>query len=46
MPNLRHTNEVIGAYVCTVERLKLTLKERVIYCDTDSMIYIRGICEE
>ena len=46
MPVLRHTNEVIGAYVTTGARLKLytyldSLKERAIHCDTDSVIYIQ-----
>jgi hypothetical protein len=46
MPVLRHTNEVIGAYVTRGTRLKLykyldLLKERAIYCDTDSVIYIQ-----
>jgi hypothetical protein len=46
MPALRHTNEVIGAYVTTGACLKLytyldVLKERAIYCDTDSVIYIQ-----
>jgi hypothetical protein len=46
MPGLRHTNEVIGAYVTTAARLKRytcldALKERAIYCDTDSVIYIQ-----
>jgi hypothetical protein len=42
---LRHTNEVIGAYVTTGARLKLytyldSLEERAIYCDIDSVIYV------
>ena len=46
MPVLRHTNEVIGAYAMTEARLKLdtyldALKERAIYCDTDSVVYIQ-----
>jgi hypothetical protein len=46
MPVLRHTNEVMVAYVTTGARLKLytyldALKERAIYCDTDSVIYIQ-----
>jgi hypothetical protein len=45
MPVLRHTDEVIGAYVTTGGRLKLysylnTLKDMAIYCDTDSVFYI------
>ena len=44
MPVLRRTNEVIGAYVMTWARLKFNsylkaLKERAIYCNTDSTIY-------
>jgi hypothetical protein len=47
MPVLRHTNEVIGAYVTTRARLKLytyldALKEKAIYCDIDSVIYIQN----
>jgi len=43
VPNLRHTNEVIGAYVTSGARMHLyryldRLGERVIYCDTDSVI--------
>jgi hypothetical protein len=46
MPVLSHKNEVIGAYVTTGARLKFysylgALKESVIYCDTDSVIYIQ-----
>jgi hypothetical protein len=46
MPVLRHTNEVIGAYVTAGARLKFysyldALKESAVYCDTDSVIYIR-----
>jgi len=46
VPNLRHTNEVIGAYVTSGARIYLyryidRLGERVIYCDTDSFIYIQ-----
>jgi len=42
--NLRHTNEVIGAYVTAGARMHLylyldRLGERTIYCDTDSVIY-------
>jgi len=44
--NLRHTNEVIGAYVPEGARIHLyryldRLGERVNYCDTDSVIYIQ-----
>jgi hypothetical protein len=46
MPALRHTKEVIGAYVTTEARLKLytyldSLKKRATYCDTDSVIYVQ-----
>jgi len=46
VPNLRHTNEVIGAYVTAGARMHLyryleRLGERAIYCDTDSVIYIQ-----
>ena len=46
MPNLRHTNEVIGAYVTAGASMHLYryldgLGERAIYCDTDSVIYIQ-----
>jgi len=46
VPNLRHTNEVIGAYVTAWARIHLyrylyRLKENAIYCDTDSVIYIQ-----
>ena len=50
MPVLRHTNEVIGAYVTTGARLKLytyldSLRERVLYCDTDSVIFMQNCGE-
>ena len=40
VPNLRHTNEVIGAYVTAGARMHLyrylgRLGERAIYCDTN-----------
>jgi hypothetical protein len=46
MPVLRHTNEVIGTYVTKGARHKLyyyfdALKEKAIYWDTDSVIYIK-----
>jgi hypothetical protein len=46
VPLLRHTNNVIGAYVTTGARLKLyyyldVLKEKAVYCDTDSGIYVQ-----
>jgi len=45
VPNLRHINDFIGAYVTTGARIHLyryidRLGERAIYCDTDSFIYI------
>ena len=48
MPVLCHTNEVIGAYVTTRARLKLytyldALKKKALYCDTDSVIYVRSV---
>ena len=48
MPVLRHTKEVIGAYVMTWARLKHfsyldVLKEKAIYCDTVSVIYIQNV---
>jgi len=41
---LRHTNEVIGAYMTAGASLQLysyldRLQERAIYCDTDSVLY-------
>jgi len=46
IPNLRHTNEVIGAYVTAGARMHLykyldKLRERALYCDTDSVLYIQ-----
>ena len=50
MPVLRHTNEVISAYVTTGARLKLYTcldslrereRERVLYCDTYTVIFIQ-----
>jgi len=46
MPNLRHTNEVIGSFVTAGARLHLygylgKLKERALHCDTDSVLYIQ-----
>jgi len=46
IPSLRHTNEVIAAYVTAGARLHLysyvdRLKERAIYCDTDSIMFIQ-----
>jgi len=46
MPNLPHTNEVIGAYVTAGARIHLysfldRLQEKAIYCDTVSIIFIQ-----
>jgi len=46
VPSLRHTNEVIGAYVTAGARIHLyryldRLQERAIYCVPDSVIYIQ-----
>jgi hypothetical protein len=46
VPNLRQTNEVIGAYVTAGTRIHLysyldKLQERALYTDTDSIIYIQ-----
>jgi hypothetical protein len=46
LPSLSHTNEVIGAYVYAGARIHLysylaRLKQMVLYCDTDSVIYIQ-----
>jgi hypothetical protein len=46
VPSLRHTNEVIGAYVTAGAKLHLycyldRLKGKAIYTDTDSVIYIQ-----
>jgi len=46
VPSLRHTNEVIGAYVTAGARIHLylhldRLQEKAIYCDTSSVIYIQ-----
>ena len=46
VPNLRHTNEVIGASVIAGASIHLyryldRLGERAIYYDTDSVIYIQ-----
>jgi len=44
--SLRHTNEVIGAYVTAGARIHLyryldRLRKNAMYCDTDSVIYIQ-----
>jgi len=46
VPSLRHTNEVIGAFVTTGARIYLyrfldKLQEKAICCDTDSVIFIQ-----
>jgi len=46
MPGLRHTNEVIGAYVTTGALLNLfsyldVLNEKSLYSYTDSVVYIQ-----
>ena len=48
--NLRHTHEVIGAYITAGARLHLynyldRLQERVIYCDTDSVLFVQPSAE-
>ena len=45
MPSIRHTNEIIAAYVTAGARIHLyqhldRLQEKAIYCDTDSVIFI------
>jgi hypothetical protein len=47
VPNLPHTNEVIGAYVIAGARIYLysfldRLKENAIHCETDSVIFIQA----
>jgi len=46
VPNLRHSNEVIGAYVTAGARIHLyryldRLRENATYCNTDSVIYVQ-----
>jgi hypothetical protein len=46
VPNLRHTNEIVGAYVTTGGRMQLyryldALQDKALYCDTDSVIYVQ-----
>ena len=46
VPSLRHTNDVIGAYVTAGARIHVyrfldRQQERAIYCDTDSVIYVQ-----
>jgi hypothetical protein len=50
IPNLPHTNEVIGTYVTAGARIHLyayldKLQERAIYTDTDSVIFIQNDAE-
>ena len=47
IPNLPHTNEVIGSFVTAGGRIHLyayldKLQERALYTDTDSVIYIQN----
>jgi len=51
IPNLRHTNEAIGAYVTAGARLHMykyldRLQERAIYFDTDSVIFVQPSSEQ
>jgi len=46
IPSLRHTNGVIGLYVTAVAFLHLysyldRLKQRALYCDTDSIMFVQ-----
>jgi hypothetical protein len=46
VPSLRHTSEVIGAFVTAGARIYLygyldRLQDKAIYCDTDSVLYIQ-----
>jgi hypothetical protein len=46
VPNLKHTNDVMGAYVTAGARLSLyhfleKVQENALYCDTDSIIYLQ-----
>ena len=50
MASLRHTNEVIGAFVTAEARIHLysyldRLQDKAIYCDTDSVLYIQQVGE-
>jgi hypothetical protein len=49
-PTLKHANEVVGAYVTAVARLKLythleALNKNVLYTDTDSIIFVSRVGE-
>jgi hypothetical protein len=46
IPSLRHTNEVLVAFVTSSARIHLysyldRLQEKALYCDTDSVFYIK-----
>ena len=46
VPSLRHTNEIIGAFVTAGARIHLysfldKLQEKAIYTDTDAVIFIQ-----
>jgi hypothetical protein len=50
VPNIPHTNEVIGAYVTAGARIHLyrfldLVQENAIYCDTNSKIFIQPSAE-
>ena len=50
VPNLRHTNDFVGAYVTAGARIHLygyldSLQKRALYCDNDSVIYIQPTAE-
>ena len=49
-PSLRHTNEVVAKYVACGVRMHLKayldkLREGVVYCDTDSVIFVQKTVE-
>jgi hypothetical protein len=46
--SLRHTNEIVGAFVTASARIHFyfyldRLKDKAIYCDTDSVIYVQPV---
>jgi hypothetical protein len=46
IPNLKHTNEVLGTYVTAGARLRLyhfldRVQDNTLYCDTDSIIFVQ-----
>jgi hypothetical protein len=48
VPDFRHTNEVIGAFVAAGARIHFysyldRLQDKTIYCDTDSVIYVQPV---